>query len=72
MDDRPVHETDRACAVAWSEGGYKAAEEEKKRQHDLEMAKILDNVKGVLQKYGQKVEETEAIDITHITLDFTI
>ena len=76
LDDRPVRESDRACAVAWSQGGLKAAEEEKKIQRDLELSKILDNVKGVLEKYGHPMtntlKESESIDIDHITLDFTI
>lgn len=76
LDDRPIRDSDRACAVAWSQGGLKAAEEEKKKQRDLEHSKILENVKGVLEKYGHpmtsSLEDFESIDIAHITLDFTI
>jgi hypothetical protein len=72
LDDRPIRDSDRACAIAWAQGGFKAAEEEKKRQNNLQLSKVLDNVKGVLEKYVNPKIDPPIIDIAHITLDFTI
>lgn len=49
LDDRPVSDKERACAVAWSVGGLDAEKAERKVWQDRENKKILDSVEALMK-----------------------
>ncbi|XP_064635743.1 dynein axonemal assembly factor 1-like [Lineus longissimus] len=49
LDDRPVFDKDKACALAWARGGIEEEREERKRWQEKERKKIQDSVDAMLK-----------------------